>query len=146
MTFLCPIRTLPVYLVRGLVRYNDDVNKRFHNVLPKQQFPVPEQRDRTKTAYRTRVQGSVDRRVREEFELQEEEEEEKKEERKDRGSSRGKRDETWREFVNAKGYDGDECSIDEKNCAVSEPPLNFGRLRSLGGRLDFNIWTLLFKK
>jgi predicted unusual protein kinase regulating ubiquinone biosynthesis (AarF/ABC1/UbiB family) len=47
-----------------------------------------------------------------------------------------------REFVNAKGYAGDECSIDEDNCAVSEPPLNFGRLRSVGTiARSFEIWS-----
>jgi len=50
-----------------------------------------------------------------------------------------------REFVNAKGYDGDECSVDEDNCAVSEPPLNFGRLRSVGTlSRSFEIWSFAF--
>jgi predicted unusual protein kinase regulating ubiquinone biosynthesis (AarF/ABC1/UbiB family) len=50
-----------------------------------------------------------------------------------------------RVFVNAKGYDGDECSIDEANCAVSEPPLNFGRLRSVGTiARSFEIWSFAF--
>ena len=146
-------RTLPLGLSCGsrrLVRYNDDVNKRFHNVLTRNNnFPSgnsateiedclsdEECKDQLIEGLEKSLSSSED---------EEEEENKKKEEKKTETAVAAKETKPKREFVNAKGYDGDECSIDEKNCAVSEPPLNFGRLRSVGTlSRTFEIWTFAF--
>ena len=146
-------RTLPLGLSCGsrrLVRYNDDVNKRFHNVLTRNNnFPSgnsateiedclsdEECKDQLIEGLEKSLSSS---------EEEEEEDNKKKEEKKTETAVAAKETKPKREFVNAKGYDGDECSIDEKNCAVSEPPLNFGRLRSVGTlSRTFEIWTFAF--
>ena len=146
-------RTLPLGLSCGsrrLVRYNDDVNKRFHNVLTRNNnFPSgnsateiedclsdEECKDQLIEGLEKSLSSSED---------EKEEDNKKKEEKKTETAVAAKETKPKRQFVNAKGYDGDECSIDEKNCAVSEPPLNFGRLRSVGTlSRTFEIWTFAF--
>ena len=157
-----PLAGLSSHGSRGLVRYNfqeeDNVSsttlnkKRFQNVCPRNSnFPSgnsateiedclsdEECKDQLIEGLEKSLSSSRD---------DEKEEEKKKEETKTKTASVAA-EETKpkkREFVNAKGYDGDECSVDEDNCAVSEPPLNFGRLRSVGTiSRSFEIWTFAF--
>ena len=158
-----PLAGLSSRGARGFVRYNfqeeeDDVSsttlnkKRFQNVCPRNSnFPSgnsateiedclsdEECKDQLIEGLEKSLSSSRD---------DEKEEEKKKEETKTKTASVAA-EETKpkkREFVNAKGYDGDECSVDEDNCAVSEPPLNFGRLRSVGTiSRSFEIWTFAF--
>ena len=139
---------------RRLVRYNSNRDysvKRFENVLPKNNnFPSgnsateiedclsdEECKDQLIEGLEKSLSSSQD-----------EEEEDKKKKKETKTTAKATTTATKetakpkREFVNAKGYAGDECSIDEDNCAVSEPPLNFGRLRSVGTiSRSFEIWS-----
>ena len=138
---------------RRLVRYNSNRDysaKRFENVLPKNNnFPSgnsateiedclsdEECKDQLIEGLEKSLSSSQD---------EEEEDKKKKETKTTAKATTTATKETAkpkREFVNAKGYAGDECSIDEDNCAVSEPPLNFGRLRSVGTiARSFEIWS-----
>ena len=159
-----PLAGLSSHGSRGFVRYNfqeeDDVlsttlnkKRRFQNVCPRNSnFPSgnsateiedclsdEECKDQLIEGLEKSLSSSRD---------DEKEEEKKKEETKTKtavSSAEGETKPKKREFVNAKGYDGDECSVDEDNCAVSEPPLNFGRLRSVGTiSRSFEIWTFAF--
>ena len=160
-----PLAGLSSRGARGFVRYNfqeDDDNvssttlnkkRRFQNVCPRNSnFPSgnsateiedclsdEECKDQLIEGLEKSLSSSRD---------DEKEEEKKKEETKTKtavSSAEGETKPKKREFVNAKGYDGDECSVDEDNCAVSEPPLNFGRLRSVGTiSRSFEIWTFAF--
>jgi len=155
-----PLAGLSSHGSRGLVRYNfqeeDNVSsttlnkKRFQNVCPRNSnFPSgnsateiedclsdEECKDQLIEGLEKSLSSSRD----------EKEEEKKKEETKTKTAVAAEETKPKkREFVNAKGYDGDECSVDEDNCAVSEPPLNFGRLRSVGTiSRSFEIWTFAF--
>ena len=156
-----PLAGLSSRGARGFVRYNfqeeeDDVSsttlnkKRFQNVCPRNSnFPSgnsateiedclsdEECKDQLIEGLEKSLSSSRD----------EKEEEKKKEETKTKTAVAAEETKPKkREFVNAKGYDGDECSVDEDNCAVSEPPLNFGRLRSVGTiSRSFEIWTFAF--
>ena len=155
-----PLAGLSSHGSRGLVRYNfqeeDNVlsttlnKKRFQNVCPRNSnFPSgnsateiedclsdEECKDQLIEGLEKSLSSSRD----------EKEEEKKKEETKTKTAVAAEETKPKkREFVNAKGYDGDECSVDEDNCAVSEPPLNFGRLRSVGTiSRSFEIWTFAF--
>jgi len=157
-----PLAGLSSHGSRGFVRYNfqeEDVlsttlnkKRRFQNVCPRNSnFPSGNSAteiedclsdEECKDQLIEGLEKSLSSSSRDE-----KEEEKKKEETKTKTASVAA-EETKpkkREFVNAKGYDGDECSVDEDNCAVSEPPLNFGRLRSVGTiSRSFEIWTFAF--
>ena len=78
-------------------------------------------------------------------EEEEEEDNKKKEEKKTETAVAAKETKPKREFVNAKGYDGDECSIDEEELRGLRAAFKFWPV-TIRWHLarTFEIWTFAF--